>query len=109
MWVTRKDGVTYVLTGRDYLGRAGRTASMLIAGFTEVSVRGGVNVEDFPYPVRIGVGDAHCSEVQLACATFWREGRDEPCVARLIPSYIFADWKEPGMHGEREKMHGRKL
>ena len=94
MWVTR---------------RAGRTASMLIAGFTEVSVRGGVNVEDFPYPVRIGVGDAHCSEVQLACATFWREGRDEPCVARLIPSYIFADWKEPGMHGEREKMHGRKL
>lgn len=98
MWVTRKDGVTYVLTGRDYLGRAGRTASMLIAGFTEVS-RGGVNVEDFPYPVRIGVGDAHCSEVQLAYATFWREGRDEPCVARLIPSYIFADWKEPGMHG----------
>ncbi len=75
-------------------------AKLLLEGLQELHAVSSEWIPDFAASVRIGLGDAHCNEVSLAFATFWRgaNSSDRPCHARLLPSWIFADEPEPGMH-----------
>ena len=95
LWVAHHNHVACAVGGSD---RAQKTAAILLAGLRDAAVRRpSERLANFE-AVRIGVGDVHCNEVTLAFATFWREGVDRPCHARLLPSWIFADAREPGMH-----------